>query len=249
MKRIKLMIVDDEALVRTFIKTVVAREKLPVEIILETDNGLEAIKIASDNSPDLIFMDIRIPALDGLKAARAILKNNADIDIVMLTAYNDFEYARESLRIGARDYILKPIRSNEVVDIVQKAADSREDPIPSDSTSEEPELIFKTKKYILENLYNHLDLKSIAQALYISPFHLSRVFNRLTGMSIVDFILDARLYEAEKLLLQTNLSITEVAIHTGFNDSAYFSTCFKNKTGVTPGKYRKNNKQAETNKT
>ncbi len=232
---IKLLVADDESTVRTFIKTVVAKEHLPVSACLEADNGLDAVRLAAEHRPDLILLDIRMPGCDGLQAAETILAQSPGASVVIVSAYNEFDYARTALRAGVADYLLKPVRPAEIAALVAKAAAA-----PAPPAGPVHPLVAQVEQYIRANLDSPIKLRDIAQAVYLSQFHLSRTFKQLTGRSVVDHIQDLRLAQAEELLKATGLTVTEIAGRVGFKDAAYFTTCFKNRYGVSPLQYRKN---------
>lgn len=235
MRNITLLVADDEAMVRTFIKTVIQKEQLPVSAVFETDNGIDAIQIAKDHNPSLIFLDIRMPGCDGLRAAEQILQAKLATSIVMISAYNEFEYVRTAFRAGVCDYLLKPIRPEEVANLILKAAEKNVLlPHPR-----KPALVQAVEDYIKSNAEKSIQLKDIAQAVFLSPNHLSRSYKQLTGQSVGDHIQAVRMMRAQELLLETDLSITEIAAQVGFANSAYFATCFKDKQGITPIQYRK----------
>ncbi len=235
MRDIKILVADDEITVRTFIKKVVAKERLPVALCLEADNGLDAISLAAEHRPDLVFLDIRMPGCDGLKAAAAILADNPAANVVIVSAYNEFDYARTALRAGVADYLLKPVRPAEVAALVAKAAETPAPHMPD----RRPPLVAKVEQYIAANLDSPIRLRDVAQAVYLSQFHLSRTFKQLTGTSLVDYVRDLRLAKAEEMLAATDLSVTEIAGRVGFKDAAYFTTCFKNRYKISPLQYRK----------
>lgn len=240
MINIKLLAVDDEVMVRSFIKTVIDREKLPVSLFAEADNGTDAVRLSRELKPDLIFMDIRIPDGSGINAAEKILADNPEARIVVISAYGEFEYARAAFRAGVRDYLLKPVRPADIAELVRKAAaDLGKKHSESADQARKPDLLRLIEDYIDNNLNRQIHLSDMAQAVFISPFHLSRTFKRLTGQSIVDFMHERRLAKAEELLSVTSYSVTEVAGRVGFNDAAYFATCFKSKKGLSPTQYRK----------
>lgn len=239
MRDIKILVADDEITVRTFIKKVVAKERLPVALCLEADNGLDAVRLAAEHRPDLVFLDIRMPGCDGLRAAEAILAHDPGANVVIVSAYNEFDYARTALRAGVADYLLKPVRPAEVAALIAKAAAAAPSPA-AQGPDRKPPLVAKVEQYIRANLDSPIKLQDIAKAVYLSQFHLSRTFKQLTGRSLVDFVQDLRLAKAGEMLAATDLSVTEIAGLVGFKDAAYFTTCFKNKNGVTPLQYRKN---------
>ena len=241
MRRIKVLVADDEATVRTFIKLVVNKEQLPVSAVAETDNGTEAVRLTREFLPDLVFLDIRMPGLDGLQAAEAILAGEVKPMVVIVSAYNEFDYARTAFRAGAADFLLKPIKPAEIAEIINRAAEKcgEREGAAAGCQEKKPSVVQAVADYVTTNLDKPIHLNDIARAVFVSSYHLSRTFKCLTGQSIVDYVQEQRISKASELLASTELTITEVAGKVGFNDAAYFATCFKNKTGVSPMQYRK----------
>lgn len=242
MHDIKVLVADDESTVRRFIQTVISKENMPVSAFAEAENGIDTVRIAREFKPDLIFLDIRMPGLDGIQVAETLFADESKAKVVIVSAYNDFEYARAAFKAGVDDYILKPIRPEEVIELIKNTAEKCE-MLSGDDTSQPsvktPTLVKAVIDYVEENLSGQLQLRDVARAVFVSPCHLSRTFKYLTGQSIVDYIQEQRLLKASELLTTTDLSITEVAGRVGFNDAAYFATCFKNRMGTTPMQYRK----------
>lgn len=96
-------------------------------------------------------------------------------------------------------------------------------------------------KYICENFGSDLSLAHLSEKYGVTPEYLSRFFKKTTGVGLNEYINIVRVTEAEKLLLNTNKSITEIAFECGFNDSNYFSAVFKKSKGITPKKFSKMN--------
>ena len=108
------------------------------------------------------------------------------------------------------------------------------------------ELVHKTKEYIEEHYSEPLTLGEIAKALHISQYHLHHVFKRLTGLTPMEYLLQTRLSEANWLLEETNLNVTEVAVSVGFVSVAHFSTVFRKQRGQSPSAHRSQMRVSET---
>ena len=111
MRPLKVLIVEDEGLVAAGLKGQL--EEIGHQVVGFAKDGKQAVGLALNLRPDLIIMDIRIPGMDGIEAARAILAQEA-IPIVFLTAHDSFEYARSALRLRVEDFLLKPASPEEV---------------------------------------------------------------------------------------------------------------------------------------
>lgn len=115
----RLLIVDDEAIVRRGIKKSVNWNELGIEMVAEAADGVEALSQVIENVPDIILLDINMPKMDGLEFASIIKKKYPKIKVVIITGYHEFEYARSALRSGVDDYILKPITKEDVAAIIR----------------------------------------------------------------------------------------------------------------------------------
>lgn len=237
---LKIMVADDEKVVLNFFKTLIQREHLPISDFFEADNGLKAVSLALENKPDLIFLDIRMPGMNGLQACASIKAAWPEAEIYIISAYNEFDYAKEAFKAGVRDYLLKPVRPAQVAEIINKKSEEiiLNNP-PEEKLKKEVPLISSVSAYVKKNLDKPLTLGEIAKAVFISPSYLSRRFNSLTGQPLCVFIANIRLQVAAELLKDPKFSITDVAHNIGFNSSTYFSTCFRSWSGLSPSQYRK----------
>lgn len=104
----KIMIVDDESFIRMNFKTFVDWKSHGYYLVGEAANGKEALEKMDELRPDVVFLDIRMPLMDGLEVLRQLRHDNHPCKVIILSSHNEFEYAREALRLGACDYIHKP---------------------------------------------------------------------------------------------------------------------------------------------
>lgn len=116
----KLLIVDDEQIEREALRLVVERFLPEVRIVGEAENGRIAVEMARQLHPDVITMDIKMPGMDGVEAVRSIASEQSDIRIIMVSAFNTFEYARQVMRDGVKDYLLKPWKKNHILDSIRR---------------------------------------------------------------------------------------------------------------------------------
>ncbi len=117
---LKVMVVDDEELPRRFIVSCLNWEAFGLEISSEAASGLEALTLLEEQTPDIIFTDIKMPYMDGLELSRLITEKYPHIKIVILTAFKDFDYAQQSIQIGVSHFLLKPINHAELQSTILK---------------------------------------------------------------------------------------------------------------------------------
>jgi two-component system response regulator YesN len=247
----KVLVVDDEKLVRKGIVLGIDWAELDCMVIAEAENGNEGIEFVEKYNPDLIITDIKMPKMDGIQMLRNIRALSNNIHVIFLTAYSDFEYAQNAIRLSAVDYLLKPFEDGELEEVVTKVCKI----IESERKQKEKEddvyinLVLKSgdkSKYVMEALsyiakhYGDDDLciRKIADNVGISEGRLSHVFKKETEYSVGTYIKRYRTREAIKLLKSAKYKVYEVAYMIGYRDITYFSTTFKKMTGVSPSDYR-----------
>ena len=111
----KLIIVDDDKLICKSLDTLLSKEK-DIEVIGTANNGLEAINLCKDETPDIVLMDIRMPDIDGIQATRLIKKSYPDVRIMMLTTFQDKQNIQTALKTGADGYLLKTDKINNIAE-------------------------------------------------------------------------------------------------------------------------------------
>lgn len=116
----RIGLVEDERLEREAVKLLLSRVQPPVEVVFEAASGEDAVKLCRLHHPDLMMMDIQLPRGSGLEAAKMIRNTDEQVEIVILTAFSDFNYARESLAVGAFDYLLKPLSPEKLYDVIAR---------------------------------------------------------------------------------------------------------------------------------
>nr|WP_316045923.1 response regulator [Planococcus glaciei] len=116
---VKLLIVDDEPIERDGMQAILQKNYPDFEF-RQAKNGKLAVEIAEDWNPDWIFMDIMMPGMTGLEAIEQIQRSNEEVQFVMVTAFDMFDYARQAIKLGVKDYLLKPSKASEIVATVGK---------------------------------------------------------------------------------------------------------------------------------
>ena len=261
---IRLLIADDEKLEREALAELVQR-RFEREVALEVaENGRKAADTAVLWGADLILMDIEMPGMSGLDAARAVLAQRPSCRVIFVTAYSLFQYAHEAVHLGACDYLLKPVDPDELEASVRRAMRQIETerkleelaaarPQPEQTETEEeaedaPEegensqtalVMAHVRRYLEDNYMFDLSLDSVGEILHISPAYLSAQFKKYQKMNFLDCLTELRINAAKELLADPFRSSAEVASMVGYEDASYFARAFKKRTGMTPTQYRR----------
>ena len=260
---IRLLIADDERLEREALAEMVTRRFVEHEIVLEeAENGRKAADTAILWGADLILMDIEMPGMNGLDAARAVLAQRPGCRVIFVTAYSLFQYAHEAVHLGACDYLLKPVdpdeleasirrairqieteRKLEALAPIQQEQEPEAPAVPQeeggDESSQNALVMAHVRWYLEDNYMFDISLDSVGEILHISPAYLSAQFKKYQKMNFLDCLTELRINAAKELLNDPFRSSAEVASMVGYEDASYFARAFKKRTGVTPTQYRR----------
>lgn len=248
----KLLIVDDEPLVRRGITTLVDFHALGISEVYEAANGQEALTLYKAHTPDMILLDINMPRMNGLELAEAIRSLDPEVPIAIITGYDYFDYAVKALKTGVEDYILKPVSRKDIVQVLAKligrleAARSRQELarvvsglVRQAGAEDESQYREAIQTIVERELANSaFSLKGLAAEMGFSPGYLSGLFKKLFGKAFQDYVLERRLEKAKLLLLSTEMKNYEVAQAVGFEDVNYFGTRFRKAFGSSPRQYQ-----------
>lgn len=261
---IRLLIADDEKLEREALAELVQR-RFEREVVLEVaENGRKAADTAVLWGADLILMDIEMPGMSGLDAARAVLAQRPSCRVIFVTAYSLFQYAHEAVHLGACDYLLKPVDPDELEASVRRAmrqiqterkleelaaarpqseqteTEEEAEDAPEEGENSQTALVMAhVRRYLEDNYMFDLSLDSVGEILHISPAYLSAQFKKYQKMNFLDCLTELRINAAKELLSDPFRSSAEVASMVGYEDASYFARAFKKRTGMTPTQYRR----------
>lgn len=257
----KIIIVDDEYLIRNLIRNCIDWDELEVEIIGEASNAHECLMLIEKDRPDIILTDINMPLTNGLDMTQHIIEKYPGIKVIVITGYDKFEYAKRSVKLGISDFILKPIDDdelkeailklkdkiqkekaeiNEVKNIKEAIGDLTEIMELEEENNDKYISINQIKKYIIKNISNpDLSLKSVAQHFYLNSSYLSRFFKEKTNENFGEYIIKTKMEIAVKMLENPNIKAYEISKKIGFEDPNYFSNWFKKYKGQSIKEYKR----------
>ena len=251
------LIVEDEPLMREYLML----HLTSIHGMWKTEgcarDGLEALALLKAKPFDLVITDIKMPHMDGLELADYIHVNHPGTDVIILTGYSEFDYARAAVRANAADYLLKPLQDVELHKALSKLATKRMAadsvpaavPVPAEAAPKEPAqddpgiLVQRARTYIRAHFSEPLSLNEVANTLAVNPAYLSSIFKSERGESYSKFILRLRM-ERATLLLRTYSAgkVNDIALEVGYSSTKHFYSVFKDYFGVTPNEYRNQNK-------
>lgn len=235
----KVLLVDDEPMIRAHTRALLQWETLNCEIVGEASDGVEGIRCIRQLHPDVVITDVVMPGTGGLEMIDAV-RDELPCRFIILSGYSEFDYARHALRSGVVDYLLKPVTAADLRDaIISILADGQ--PAEKNYEALYGAVIAKVIRCIDEH-YADLDFSLgwvCANELFMNETYVGRLFQKRTGMKFTAWVTQKRLDEARRLLENgSGLTIGEIAEQIGFITSKYFIEVFHKHMGMSPGQYR-----------
>jgi two-component system, NarL family, response regulator LiaR len=210
---IRILLADDHVMLRQCTAEILHKEA-DIEVVGEADDGQQAIDLALRLQPDIVVMDVRMPVLSGIEATRRIRESMPEIQVLVLTAYDDDQYIFSLLQAGASGYLLKTAPVNELVKAIRlvKSGESPLDPsiarkvvfrmagdqgsrIPIGEQASLIEPLTPREQEVLQLLAQGLNNRAIAETLYVSDrtvqAHLTNIFAKMGVSSRLEAVLTA----------------------------------------------------------
>lgn len=213
----KILVVEDEYYARKSIVKILQESDLDIQVCGEAVNGMKAIELLEEYKDiALVITDIQMKKMGGLELASYLHKHRPEIDILILTAFENFDYAREALRY------------NVIVICSGK-----------ENTKKKSKIVEEIVHYVEDNYYKNISLRELAENKYFMNYsYCSRLFSQETGMTFSKYLIQYRLKKAKTLLENKDMKISFIAFEVGYNDVSHFIQSFKKSYGLTPEEYR-----------
>lgn len=246
---IKVLVVEDEAMARKGIIETLNWNAMQCTVIAEASNGKQGIDLTRELKPDLVITDVRMPYMDGVSMIKQLREEGSESYFILLSAHSDFSYAQSAMRAGAIDYLLKPLKNDELEQTIQrvfypeKEDKKKMDEVPMQlqfhpNENIENKYVNQAIHFIRTHYCEEISISTVANYLKISEGYLSRVFKKETNYTFTNYLSFYRIVIACSLLRDCRLKVYEVTDKVGYSDTAYFSTLFKKLMGVSPSEYQ-----------
>ena len=236
----RLLMIDDEQTSFEIVKATIDWASMGISLEY-AESANEAMEMIKADIPDIILTDIMMPGMDGFELIEWIKANSYNCEVIILTAYGTFEYARKALDYGVTGYLLKPINEAELKELINKAIynisqnSKQADHINAVNYSLPVRLACE---YIEKNFQENINLNKISNYVSLSKNYFCNIFKKETGITIWDYLIRIRMEEAKRMLLETEQKTYEISENVGYDDPSYFGRLFKKYTGFTPIEFR-----------
>ncbi len=248
----KILIVEDDSALRFIYSKKKVWSDCGFCIEDQASNGKDALALIEKKRYDLILTDIQMSFIDGIELLREMRSKNIQSEVVLVSSYDEFEYARQGLVLGATDYILKPAEDNklkemllrvkekldskqEIAKEVKAAAKSLEIAVPEEG------MPHNICRYFSDNSDRIITLEEMSESFGFSKDYFGKLFKSHMGVSFNSFYSAVKIEKAKSLLKTGNYKNYEISDMLGYSTVDYFSKIFKEMTGVTPTQYKAQN--------
>lgn len=252
----RLMVVDDEYFAIEGIMNGVNWEVLPYSKILQANGYMQAIELLKEQPVDVLLCDIEMPDESGLELIDWVNGHWPETECIILSCHDEFDYARQAVRLNCLDYVLKPVRYEVLTQVLFNAAQKVEkkrhektlsdygqkyiDSISAEKRKEAgpaEDVVKKVVDYIDQHIQEELSVKNLAGIAYVSGDHLSRLFKKRFGCSVSEYVYQRRMVLAGELLKDEGMTITMVAGMVGYGNYSYFTDQFRRYYMMTPREF------------
>ena len=243
----RVMIVEDDKTNQRFYEKLKVWEEEGFVIAGQASHGKEALALMEQNEYDFYLVDVMVPVMNGLEFLQELKNRGVDAPKIIASNYNEFEYVRQGMKLGAMDYLLKPITEDALRECLQSVREelweSRDVKIMEQifkacGADTESGFTKKLMAYFAEHTRD-LNLKDISDEFLLSKDYFGKLFKRQMNENFNQFVLKYKMEYACYLLKDTDDRIYEISDALGYKTTDYFSKLFKEYTGQTPAGYRK----------
>lgn len=198
--------------------------------------------LKAGNHTDVVLTDIRMGDTSGLQLSEYIRQNMPDIEVVIISGYGEFEYARKAIQCNVFDYLLKPTSLEDLSRLFQRLKEHLDQKGREEQDGQQEEgqsnIIQKVQEYVAQNYANDISLEEIAGQIGMNPAYLSRYFKQKTGKTFMDYLSGIRVNQAIILLKNPVNRVYEIGEMVGYKSLKHFYKIFKKYMGLTPSQYR-----------
>ncbi len=251
----KLLIIDDEPLIIRRIKKLIRWDAHNIGKFFSTADGDEAILICEREKPEIVITDINMPIVTGLEIIERVLSMPHLTEFLIISGFDDFQFAKQAMRFGVRSYLLKPVDGTELNEALEQAIHSYENKnqmknnqtlcnqlniknenlkIPGSNNA----IVNKMISVIGTDYAQPLTIKGLSEKMNINPIYAGQLFKKETTLLFNDYLSIIRIRKAMELLSSSNRIIADISEDVGYQDTSQFYKVFKKITGLSPSEFR-----------
>lgn len=241
----RVMIVEDEIIVREWLKKRVNWEACGFLVCGEASNGRDGLSLYEREKPDVVLTDMRMPVMDGMTLLRSIRERDKRVRFLILTCLDEFALVKEAMELDVTSYILKlTSEPDEIERNLMKAyeflkqLDGKTEEAWNGSESSRNPRFKAALQYVEKHYAENISLLQVAECVGVTPNYLGKLFLKYCDATFTDELNRMRISKAKELLCDPSCRVYEVAEKIGFMNTTYFFRVFKKYEGCTPTEFR-----------
>lgn len=251
-----VVIIDDNKIAVTAIKKSTDWKKLNCHVVGEAYNGIDGLDLIQNETPDIAIIDIQMPGYNGLDIIKKVVEQNYNIKFIIISGYDEFEYAQKAIHFDVSEYLLKPILKEEMERAIEKTISTIENSNlpkikePIDEVEKQlyeinekkdtySKLIEDALSYIDDSIHESISLTDMCKKFHVSTSHFSKCFKREIGIGFASYLTLVKMQNAKILLKNPKNRVYEVAEMLGYKNYTYFFQVFKKYYGYAPSDVKK----------
>ncbi|MEK3881988.1 response regulator [Paenibacillus sp. PL2-23] len=252
----KVLLVEDEEMIRKGLRFTFDWMRAGCVVVGEAENGEEGLRQIAALRPDIVIVDVNMPLMDGISMIEHSVEE-ATCSYIILSGYDEFRLAKDAIRLGVTEYLLKPLEQEQLLAALERAKRQVEMKrqyavlktseagggealrasvmkLPGKSTR----YVTKMLQYVQEHYAEKISIKDLVEKLEVSATYLNQKFKSETSYTFNDFLNRYRIQKAMEMLQQSDEKVYAIAVDVGFKDYKYFIAIFKKYAGCTPSSYQ-----------
>lgn len=247
----KILLAEDDADMRFIYSRMSVWKDSGFVITKEVSNGRDALAAIKSEDFDLVLTDIRMPFIDGIELLEKINELGINVCVAFISSYDEFEYARKGLVLGAFDYLLKPVNEEKLGSMLarvkEKLAEQQSQNVCADYVLSALQAVGRSNDdsftqdictYFSNTSCRDISVEQAAEHFGFSRDYFGKMFRRHIGESFSKFSTLVKIEYAKELLRQSGLKAYEISEELGYSSADYFTKVFKETTGISPAQYR-----------
>lgn len=239
----KVLLVEDDSTNLLLYKSMKVWNEMGFKIKGEARNGKEALEFLEKEQVDMILVDVIMPVMNGLDFLEEMQKRDSSVISIIASTYEEFEYARKGMQFGAIDYLVKPVKKEQLKECLKKVKEKL-------GEKDEVEYIFhifgvNTESVFVKKVMNYfrqpnleISLIEISKEFSYNKDYFGKLFKEQMGENFNSFVLKYNMERAKLMLHECDYKIYEISEKLGYKSSDYFTKLFKEYEGITPSDYK-----------
>ena len=235
-----ILVVDDDTIICNGTAGRIRRMEFPaVETVSCAYSGREALKKMKSLSYGILLTDIRMEGMDGLELVRQVREAYPQTVCILMTAYDQFSYAQQAIRLGVKDFLVKPCAESTMRSLIESVLTSAAEatlPERNENTADDEAILPQAVAYIQNHLYDDITMAEVANHFNLSYSYFSRIFHQNTGMTFIRYLTQIRMKEACRRMLSGE-KMNDISQSLGYQNAANFTRAFSREFGMSPARW------------